>query len=96
MKRLFALVCALVLSMPVAVPAIAKDHRKGNLDMYAVTVDAATAVKLSHQGYDIVDSESGAGEPSPLIVLSPKERNELGPERHRSHPYPRQPRSFVA
>ena len=78
MKRLFALMCALVLSMPAAVPALAKDHQSGNLDMYAVTVDAATAAQLLKAGYDIADSELAAGDTVTLsIVLSPKDRNQL-------------------
>ena len=46
MKRVFALLCALALSMPAAVPVVAKDHAVGSLDMYAVTVDAARASEL--------------------------------------------------
>jgi hypothetical protein len=81
MKRLFALVCALALSSPVAVSVLAKDHPMGSLDMYSVTVDAATAAALSQQGYDIADSELGAGDTVTLsIILSPKERNQLARE----------------
>ena len=78
MKRLFALVSACVIALSVAAPAAAKDPGDGALDMYAATVDAATAASLTKQGYDVANSKLNAdGTVTISLILSPKERAQL-------------------
>ena len=77
-KRLFALVCALVIGLSVAAPASAKDHPSDALDMYSAVVDAGTAADLAKQGYDIAQTKVEAdGRVRVTLVLSPKERAQL-------------------
>ena len=78
MRRLYALVFGVVLSLSAIAPAVAKDHPVGGLDMYSTTVDAATAGRLASAGYDIVDQQTNAdGKVRLSIVLSGPERAQL-------------------
>ena len=78
MRRLYALVFGVVLSLSAIAPATAKDQPAGGLDMYSATVDAATAGRLSSAGYDIVDQQIKAdGKVQLSIVLSGKQRAQL-------------------
>ena len=78
MRTFQALLCAIVLSLSVVAPAMAKDHPSGQLDMYSARVDAATAARLTKAGYDIADSAINAdGSVTLSIVLSPQERATL-------------------
>ena len=78
MRRLYALVFGVVLSLSAIAPAVAKDHPVGGLDMYSTTVDAATAGRLASAGYDIVDQQINAdGKVRLSIVLSGPERAQL-------------------
>ena len=78
MRRLYALVFGVVLSVSVIAPATAKDQPAGGLDMYSATVDAATAGRLASAGYDIVDQQINAdGKVTLSIVLSGKQRAQL-------------------
>jgi hypothetical protein len=77
-KRLFALVCALVIGLSVAAPASARDHQGDALDMYSAVVDAETAGDLAKQGYDIAQTKVEAdGRVRVTLVLSPQERAQL-------------------
>ena len=78
MRRLYALVFGVVLSVSAIAPATAKDQPAGGLDMYSATVDAATAGRLASAGYDIVDQQINAdGKVTLSIVLSGKQRAQL-------------------
>jgi hypothetical protein len=78
MRRLYALVFGVVLSLSAIAPAVAKDHPVGGLDMYSTTVDAATAGRLASAGYVIVDQQINAdGKVRLSIVLSGPERAQL-------------------
>ena len=78
MRRLYALVFGVVLSLSAIAPAVAKDHPVGGLDMYSTTVDAATAGRLASAGYDIVDQQiKPDGKVRLSIVLSGPERAQL-------------------
>ena len=78
MRRLYALVFGVFLSVSAIAPATAKDQPAGGLDMYSATVDAATAGRLASAGYDIVDQQINAdGKVTLSIVLSGKQRAQL-------------------
>jgi murein tripeptide amidase MpaA len=78
MRRLYALVFGVVLSLSVIAPASAKDRPVGGLDMYSTTVDAATAGRLASAGYDIVDQQINPdGKVQLSLVLSGRERAQL-------------------
>jgi hypothetical protein len=75
MRRLGTLAFAAILSLSAVAPAVAKDHPSDKLDMYAATVDAATAGRLLKAGYDIADQQIEAdGTVRLSLVLSPQER----------------------
>jgi hypothetical protein len=81
MRTFQALLCAIVLSVSVVAPAIARDHPTGQLDMFSARVDAATAARLNRAGYDISDSADNAdGTVTLTLILSPQERAQLRKE----------------
>ena len=74
MKRV-SLVCALFAALVISGPAGAADQSK--LNVYAGTVDAATAAELVQAGFDVVETEATAAGVRIELILSASERAKL-------------------